>query len=250
MEKRRYFLELAYRGGNYHGWQIQGNAHTVQAELEKAIHTVLGQPVGIMGSGRTDTGVHASFQVAHMDWEGELDGAHFVRSLNGILPKDMSLFRIREVKADAHARFDAKWRSYTYKITLQKNPFLEGLAWQIFHAPDIQKMNEAATLLLEWEDFQCFSKVHTDVNHFNCKIKVATWEQIGPELFFQITANRFLRGMVRAIVGTLLAVGHGKIDRTDFQKILESRERSQAKSAAPAHGLYLCNVVYPEDIYL
>lgn len=250
MEIQRYFIEFAYRGTNYHGWQFQKNAHSVQAEMEKALSLILKQPSYLTGSGRTDTGVHASQQFAHFDTSLNLEEADFVKRINGVLPKDIAVYSLLKVKSDAHARFDARWRSYLYRITLRKDPFEEESAWLMYHLPDIDKMNEAAKLLLEHEDFQCFSKVHTDVNHFNCKIKEAYWEQIDHQLLFHITANRFLRGMVRAIVGTLVQVGLGKLDCNQFQEILDSKNRRQAKSASPAQGLYLCKIVYRQEIFI
>ncbi|RZS96067.1 tRNA pseudouridine(38-40) synthase TruA [Cecembia calidifontis] len=250
MKTNRYFLELGYKGTHYHGWQIQQNAHTVQAELEKAISTILGVPTGIMGSGRTDTGVHASKQFAHFDTIEELIADEFLKKLNGILPKDIAGYSLRKVHEEAHTRFDAIWRSYVYRISLRKDPFEQESAWQLFKKPDIQVMNEAASLLLEHEDFQCFSKVKTDVNTFHCKIKEAYWEQKGQLLLFHITANRFLRGMVRAIVGTLIEVGTFKITVEEFQRILESKNRNEAKAAAPAHGLFLCDITYPDNLFI
>jgi tRNA pseudouridine38-40 synthase len=250
METKRYFLEIAYKGTNYHGWQIQNNAHTIQKEMENAISILLETPTGIMGSGRTDTGVHASQQFLHFDCKDELEQLDFIKRVNGILPKDIAVYNLRKVKNDAHARFDAVWRSYIYRITLRKDPFEQDAAWLLYKSPDITKMNQAAKLLLSHEDFQCFSKVKTDVNTFNCKIKEAFWEQNGPQLLFHITANRFLRGMVRAIVGTLIDVGTDKINIDNFQQILESRDRSKAKAAAPAQGLYLSKIIYPEEIFI
>ncbi|WP_113924988.1 tRNA pseudouridine(38-40) synthase TruA [Cognataquiflexum aquatile] len=250
MEIQRYFIEFAYRGTRYHGWQFQKNAHSVQAEMEKALSVILKQPSYLTGSGRTDTGVHATQQFAHFDTALNLEEADFVQRINGVLPKDIAVYALRKVKNNAHARFDAKWRSYLYKITLRKEPFEEERAWLLYYIPSVDKMNEASKLLLEHEDFQCFSKVHTDVNHFNCKIKEAYWEQNGNQLLFHITANRFLRGMVRTIVGTLVQVGLGRLDSDQFQEILDSKNRSQAKAASPAQGLYLCKVVYPQEIFI
>lgn len=250
METNRYFLELAYKGTNYHGWQIQENAESIQGELENALSTLLRIPISIVGSGRTDTGVHASQQFAHFDTGEKLDEATFLKKLNGILPKDIASYSLKRVKNDAHTRFDAIWRSYVYRISLRKDPFEQESAWTIYKEPKISLMNEAAALLLEEEDFQCFSKVHTDVNNFNCKIKAAYWEQKGSLLLFHITANRFLRGMVRAIVGTLIEVGLEKINAEDFKQILESKNRNSAKASAPAKGLYLCRITYPKDLYL
>lgn len=250
MEIQRYFIEFAYRGTHYHGWQFQKNAHSVQAEMEKALSVILKQPSYLTGSGRTDTGVHATQQFAHFDTALNLEEADFVQRINGVLPKDIAVYALLKVRNDAHARFDAKWRSYLYKITLRKEPFEEERAWLLYYIPSVDKMNEASKLLLEHEDFQCFSKVHTDVNHFNCKIKEAYWEQNGNQLLFHITANRFLRGMVRTIVGTLVQVGLGRLDSDQFQEILDSKNRSQAKAASPAQGLYLCKVVYPQEIFI
>lgn len=250
METYRYFLEIAYKGSNYHGWQIQVNAHTLQEEIEKKLSVLLGRPTTIMGSGRTDTGVHASQQFLHFDSEIELDQSTFLKKINGILPKDIAAYSLRRVKSDAHTRFDAIWRSYVYKISLRKNPFEENSVWFLFKHLDMAKMNEAAGLLLGHEDFQCFSKVHTDVNNFNCTIKTAFWEQKEHQLLFHITANRFLRGMVRAIVGTLVEVGTGKLSLEGFQEILDSKDRKKAKASAPAQGLYLCSIIYPENIFI
>jgi tRNA pseudouridine38-40 synthase len=250
MEKYRYFLELAYKGTRYHGWQIQKNAHSVQTELENAISIILGRPTSIMGSGRTDTGVHAIQQFAHFDTDEELVERDFIKKLNAIVPKDIAAYSLKRVQQDAHTRFNALWRSYVYKISLRKNPFEQEYSWLFFNSVDVEKMNEAAAILLLHEDFQCFSKVRTDVNHFNCKIKEAYWEQIDHQLLFHITANRFLRGMVRAIVGTLVNVGTDNLSIGQFIEILESKDRTKAKSSAPAHGLYLCNIIYPENLFI
>jgi tRNA pseudouridine38-40 synthase len=246
----RYFLELSYHGRAFHGWQIQQNAYTVQECLEKALNTYFREPVFIMGSGRTDTGVHATMQVCHFDLKTQTPGENFLKAINAILPKEIAIHSIRNVKPDAHARFDATRRSYFYRIIFSKNPFLEGLAWQLFRQPDVSKMNEAAKILLQHEDFECFSKVHTEVNHFRCQIYEAFWEQNDGQLLFHITANRFLRGMVRAIVGTLLEIGFGYKEIKDMEQIILSRDRSQAGKAAPAKGLFLSHIVYPSTIYL
>lgn len=244
----RYFLEISYKGTRYHGWQIQPNALTVQEVLNKALSTLLGEPVDTLGSGRTDTGVHASVQVVHFNTEREIKDS-FLLSINALLPKDVSVQWIRAVNDDAHARFDATQRSYIYKIALQKNPFDQELVWFYRGQPDVELMNRAAALLLKHTDFECFSKVHTEVNNFNCTITKAYWEQNGSSLHFHITANRFLRGMVRAIVGTLIEVGKGKCSIEDFEKILLSKDRNKAGMAAPPEGLYLCEVSYPETIF-
>lgn len=247
---KRYFLELSYKGTHYHGWQIQNNAISVQEVLEKSLGTYFQHPVAIMGSGRTDTGVHASMQVCHFDTDTVLDTQRFLRSINGILPRDIAVSGIREVRPDAHARFDAVKRSYIYRVVLQKNPFTEDFAWMNYFQPNLDLMNQAAQILLRHEDFECFSKVHTEVKHFRCKIIHAAWEQKDGELQFHITANRFLRGMVRAIVGTLIDVGLGRKSTDDLEEIIVSKDRKKAGKSAPAKGLFLSKIEYPADIYL
>lgn len=249
-ESKRYFLELSYKGTPFHGWQIQKNAFTVQECLESALSTYLRQPISVMGSGRTDTGVHASMQVCHFDLlEGEL-GKNFLKGINSILPKEIAIHSVRPVQPDAHARFDAIRRSYIYRIIFRKSPFLNELAWLYFHPLDVEQMNLAAQVLLRHEDFECFSKVHTEVNHFRCQIFSAHWEQKDDQLLFHITANRFLRGMVRAIVGTLIEVGLGWRKAEQMDELILSRDREKAGKAAPAKGLFLSEIVYPQDIYL
>lgn len=250
MKKIRYFLELAYKGTKYHGWQIQANAHTVQDEINSALTTILRIPIETMGSGRTDTGVHARQQYLHFDVHENLDKGDLLKRLNAILPKDIAVYDLHEVSLDAHARFDATSRSYEYHISIRKNPFEEELSWHYFNKLDLKAMNEASALLLEVSDFECFSKVKTGVNHFECEIKKACWEQKEQRLIFHITANRFLRGMVRAIVGTLVLVGEHKLDLGDFQTILQRQNRRNAGPSAPACGLYLCHVAYPAGIFI
>lgn len=249
-ETKRYFLELSYKGTPFHGWQIQKNAFTVQECIESALSTYFRKPIYITGSGRTDTGVHASMQVCHFDLTDEVPGENFLKAVNSILPKEISIHILRPVKADAHARFSARKRSYIYQIIFRKNPFLTDLAWQNFTNPDVEKMNEAAKALFRHSDFECFSKVNTEVNHFRCEIISAHWEQKDDRLLFHITANRFLRGMVRAIVGTLLEVGLGFRKVEEMDELILSRDRAKAGKAAPAKGLFLSQIIYPEDIYL
>ena len=250
IESKRYFLELSYKGTPFHGWQIQKNSFTVQECLESALSTYLRQPLTVMGSGRTDTGVHAYMQVCHFDLhEGEL-GENFLKGINSILPREIAVHSVRKVKADANARFDAIQRSYVYRMIFRKSPFWDELAWLYFHSLDTDKMNEAAKALLRHEDFECFSKVHTEVNHFRCQITSAYWEQKDDQLLFHITANRFLRGMVRAIVGTLIEVGLGFRQVEEMDDLILSRNRAKAGKAAPAKGLFLNHIVYPKDIYL
>ncbi len=247
---KRYFLELSYLGTPFHGWQIQENAETVQGTIEAALSTFFRSPHSIQGSGRTDTGVHASMQVAHFDTSESFEKEKLVKGLNGILPKEISIHSIREVKSEAHARFDAEERSYFYRMIFQKSPFLDGMAWYSFRKPNVDLMNKAAATLLSYKDFEAFSKVNTEVNHFRCEIKSAYWEQKDGELLFHITANRFLRGMVRAIVGTLVEIGLEKRAPESLVEIIESKSRARAGKAAPAHGLFLDRVTYPDEIYL
>lgn len=246
----RYFFEIAYNGRNYAGWQSQANATSVQAVVENALSHLVKEEVKIYGSGRTDTGVHCEQQFFHCDLEKPFDADTLVFKLNSFLPRDIVIKDIRPVKPEASARFDALERSYQYRITKVKNPFLEGLAWHSFKPVDIPTMNKAAALLVGEHDFQCFSKVHTDVNHFLCTIKKAHWREHNDLLEFDITANRFLRGMVRSIVGTLLDVGSGKTSIKAFQAIIDSRDRKQAGANVPPHGLYLTRIKYPAGIFL
>jgi tRNA pseudouridine38-40 synthase len=250
IEKKRYFLELGYKGTGYHGWQIQKNALTVQEVVEEAISVLLRNSTFILGSGRTDTGVHARQQFIHFDADEIDDKNTFLKKLNGVLPKDIAAYDLREVHNTAHSRFSAKWRSYEYRISLLKNPFEEDLSWFCYYNLDLNRMNEAANVLMDYTDFESFSRVKTEVNHFECKIKEAYWEQNGQHLIFHITANRFLRGMVRAIVGTLVLVGREKLDLEGFRAIIQSRQRIKAGSSAPAQGLFLTKVVYPESLFI
>lgn len=246
----RYFFEIAYKGTNYSGWQTQHNAITVQEIVEDALSKLTGSKIEIIGSGRTDSGVHCEQQFFHADIEKTIVLKDFQHRLNVLLPKDISIQSIRKVKAEANARFDARSRTYQYRITLSKNPLLDGLALHYFKSASIPTMNKAAALLLGEHDFQSFSKVKTNVNHFLCDITKAEWKQKGDRLEFTITANRFLRGMVRAIVGTLLDVGTGKMTVKDFQNIINSKDRRKAGQNVPPEGLYLVNVKYPTSVFL
>ena len=240
----RYFIELSYRGTHYHGWQIQPDANSVQEELNKAMSTILQEEVSIVGAGRTDAGVHASQMFAHFDSQKELND-HFVYKFNSILPNDIVISSLVKVSDDAHARFDATSRSYEYKIWLGRSPFLLDTTWQIHQQElDVDLMNEAAKVLLEYTDFECFSKVKTDVRTFECTVTNAIWKQESQSLTFYISANRFLRNMVRAIVGTLIEVGQGKKSVDDFRKVIESKKRSEAGLSVPAQGLFLTEVKY------
>ena len=245
----RYFFDIAYNGTAYHGWQVQENAHTVQAELENCLSTLLRKKTQITGSGRTDTGVHARRQIIHLEMEEPANRGKFIQKLNGILPKDISVSGMAMVKPDAHARFDAIERGYEYHIHQTKSPFLENMSYFYAKSLNVGLMNEAARLLPGEKDFESFSKVKTEVNTFICTVKEARWEKQNDSLIFHITANRFLRGMVRALAGTLLEAGRGRLSATEFADIIASKDRQKAGRAVPAHGLYLTKVVYPDSVY-
>lgn len=245
----RYFLEIAYKGTNYHGWQVQKNAHTVQQELNSCLERLFQHSIETVASGRTDTGVHAEQQFVHIDLETELN-PDLLFKINCILPHDIVVKNYFRVKENAHARFDTSSRSYEYRICRVKNPFSIGLAWNLTRDLEISKMKEATKILFQFEDFQSFSKVHTDVEHFLCRIIQAEWIELNDYLIFKIEANRFLRGMVRTIVGTLVDVGKGKITVNDFKEILEKKDRKAAGAIVPAEGLYLTRIKYPEAIFI
>ena len=244
----RYFLELKYDGTNYHGWQVQQNANSVQSEINKAISTLLQTEITITGAGRTDTGVHAKQLYAHFDTtvNFEMDKIHF--KLNKFLPDDISCVSIIKVRDDAHARFDATARTYEYWITSNKNPFLSNKAYHFPHTLNIDLMNKAGKEILKHTDFSCFSKSNTDTFTNDCNITFAHWEVQNDCLVFTITANRFLRNMVRAIVGTMLDIGQQRIKIGDLKRIINSKNRSNAGRSVPAHGLYLIEVKYPKEI--
>lgn len=241
----RYFLKFAYNGKNYFGYQIQPNAISVQETIEKALSLLLKNTISIIGAGRTDSGVHAKEMYAHFDIDEAIDSPALVKKINSFLPKDIVVFDFIKVDNEAHARFDATKRTYEYYIHNFKDAFINETSWFYFHPLDVEKMNEACKILFEFHDFECFSKVHTDVNTFNCKIYEAHWEQKGNQLKFTISADRFLRNMVRAIVGTMINIGTGKITINEFRKIIESKNRNEAGFSVPAHGLYLVKVEYP-----
>jgi len=240
----RYFIKLAYNGTHYHGWQYQPNAASVQENLNKAFSVLLNAPINLMGAGRTDTGVHAKEMYAHFDFDTPFDIPNLVHKLNSFLPKDIVIYAIFPVHDEAHTRFDAKKRTYEYHINTHKDPFSQELSWYFHHKLDVDLMNTAARLLLDHTNFQSFSKVNTDVNTFNCKIMEAHWVQNNDRLIFTISADRFLRNMVRAIVGTLVNVGLHKISPKEFNAIIESKDRNKAGFSVPAHGLYLTEIVY------
>ena len=240
----RYFIKLAYKGTNYHGWQSQPDATSVQETINKALSTLLKTNIDIVGAGRTDTGVHAKQMYAHFDLETEIDSPQLVHKLNSFLPKDIVIFDIIKVTNEAHARFDATKRTYEYHIHTMKDAFENETSYQFQMDLDLDKMNKAGDILFKYNDFECFSKTNTDVRTFNCVIFEAHWKQDGSKIVFTITADRFLRNMVRAIVGTMLNIGTGKISLADFEKIIESKDRSQAGFSVPAHGLYLTKIEY------
>ena len=244
----RYFIELSYDGTPFVGWQRQPEGDSVQSCLEDAFAILFRKPLSIVGAGRTDAGVHAHQLFAHVDLDEHINQDLTFR-LNKLLPKEIAIRNIVAVTQDAHARFDANSRSYCYHITTQKNPFLQKRSYQFTKPLDLDLMNKAAKILLDHEDFKCFSKSKTDVKTYHCDIQHAYWKQNDSELIFFIQANRFLRNMVRAIVGTLIEVGLGKISISDFEGILASRDRSQAGYSVPAHGLYLEKVSYPKHIF-
>lgn len=246
----RYFFEIAYKGTAYHGWQKQSNATSVQEVMEETLGTLFQRKIEITGSGRTDKGVHCEQQFFHADIAETLKIPRLLHQLNAFLGPDMAIASIRPVKETAHARFDALEREYQYRITTRKNPFLNEYAYYFFQALDISAMNKAAEKLRLYEDFEAFSKVKTAVNTFNCKITRAEFVRHNELLIFYVSANRFLRGMVRTITGTLLDVGAGKTTIEQFEQIILEKNRNKAGRSVPAKGLFLTGVTYPSDIFL
>ena len=246
----RYFIELAYNGKNYHGWQYQPNAQTVQEVMEHALSTLLQYKIEIVGAGRTDTGVHASKMVAHFDITKPIEPTEFCSKLNAFLPKDIAVFKIYLVTPRAHARFDAISRTYHYRILQSKDVFNYDFGYYFTKSLDIEALQKACHILMLYNNFQCFSKSHTDVKTYNCAIKQATWVVENSHLVFKITADRFLRNMVRAIVGTMINIGLGKINADALHDIIRSKSRSMAGFSAPAEGLFLVDIVYPESVQL
>lgn len=244
--KQRYFIELAYDGTNYHGWQVQPNAVTVQEVLDHALSTVLRQPTETTGCGRTDTGVHATQFFAHFDVQSSnFNHRVLVNSLNGLLPPDIGMKRVIGVNPEAHARFDATLRSYEYHVHFGKDPFKLNRSRELRDRPDIGLMNQAANIIMEYTDFSCFSKSNTQTFTNNCKISKAEWVENDGGFIFHISADRFLRNMVRAIVGTLIEIGRKQMAPGDIRKVIESKNRSNAGTSVPACGLYLTGVRYP-----
>jgi tRNA pseudouridine38-40 synthase len=246
----RYFFYISYKGTNYHGWQVQPNALTIQEEVDKALKVLYGEPVETIGSGRTDTGVHAKMQVFHVDLPEKYSFKELLHKLNGLLPHDIVVNRIRPVVETAHARFSATERGYEYHMNFKKTPFGKDEAYFLPNNPDPELINQGCELLLGEHDFTSFSRVKTDVNNFRCTIYRAEWNQSTEQAVFHVMANRFLRGMVRAMVGTLLDLGFGKMNLADYKAVLEAKNRSAAGQSVPPQGLYLCHVRYPEEIFI
>lgn len=245
----RYFIDISYFGKNYHGWQTQENAITIQEILDKSLSTILKTEIKSLGSGRTDTGVHAMSQVAHFDFNGNII-ENFLYRINSLLPRDISINSINGVKENVSARFDAISREYIYKIHTKKSPFLNDYSYYYKRDIDIELLNKACDIIKKFKDFQTFSKVKTDVNNYNCNVSYAAIEKENNSYFFKVTSNRFLRGMVRAIMGTLFEINENKIELEFLEDIIIKKERKLAGPSVPAHGLYLNKVLYEEDIYL
>lgn len=246
----RYFIELAYKGTNYHGWQKQLNAPSVQQTLENALSIYLREDVSTIGAGRTDAGVHANYFIAHVDLVSPISSIpRAIYRVNSILPEDIAISGITSVSDDAHARFDALEREYKYYICNHKNPFKREFAWQYHSELNVQNMNKAASYLLNAEDFTTFSKLHSGNKTNICDVTHAHWESIDGGYIFTIRANRFLRNMVRSLVSSLVDVGRGKINTDYFKEILELKDRSLATGTAPAEGLFVNNVVYPQSVF-
>lgn len=244
----RYFIELSYNGRAYHGWQNQPNAISVQEVLEEALSTLLKEKIAIVGAGRTDSGVHAKQMYAHFNTVNKFSIEKLIYKLNSFLPYDIAVQDVFIVNDEAHARFDAISREYKYKISLFKNVFSINNSYYFKQELDVNKMNEAAKILFEYDDFECFSKSNTDVKTYNCKILKAEWIYESNDLVFTIKADRFLRNMVRAIVGTLINAGIGKINVDQLHDIIKSKNRSQAGASVPGHALYLEKIEYPKNI--
>lgn len=242
---QRYFIYFSYDGTNYHGWQIQPHDNSVQAELQRALSTLMRCPMEVVGAGRTDTGVHARLMVAHFDSEQPIDCHQLAYKLNRLLPRDIAVSKIEPVASDMHARFSATSRTYYYYVHTQKNPFLRAYSCELYYDLDFELMNQAAATLLEYDDFGAFCKSHTDVKTTLCKVTEARWIQTGAsEWYFVITANRFLRNMVRAVVGTLIEVGRHRMTVDDFRRVVEGKKRTAAGESMPGHALFLVDVRY------
>lgn len=241
----RYFIHFAYDGTNYHGWQIQPDANSVQEELQKALSVLLRHDVEIVGAGRTDAGVHARQMVAHFEWDGQLDCQQTAYRLGRMLPRDIAIYRMEPVAEDMHARFSAVRRTYHYYLHTERDPFCRQYSCELHYDLDFERMNEAGRILCTYEDFGAFCKSHSDVKTTLCKVSEAHWIQVdSTHWYFRISANRFLRNMVRAVVGTMIDVGRGRITLDDFRKIVEGKQRTQAGESMPAYALFLEEIEY------
>ena len=241
----RYFITLSYDGTDFHGWQIQPNGNSVQEELQKALSTLLRQPVAVVGAGRTDAGVHARKMVAHFDCQEPIDCAQLAYRLNRMVPRSMSVYDVKRVSEELHARFSATRRTYHYYIHTRKDPFLRHYSCEMHFDLDFERMNEAARALMEYSDFGAFCKGHSDVKTTICRVMAAQWHQTSPtEWYFEISADRFLRNMVRAVVGTLVDVGRGRLSIDEFRNVIEGRKRTAAGESMPANALFLEDVEY------
>ena len=242
----RYFVTLSYDGTRYHGWQIQPNGVSVQERLQEALSTLLREPIAVTGAGRTDAGVHARKMVAHFDWKGDaIDGQQLAYKLNRLLPYDIAVSKVEMVSEDMHARFSATSRMYRYYIHTTKDPFQRAYSCEIHYPLDYTKMNDAARILMTYEDFGAFCKSGADVKTTLCQVTKAEWVQTSPTTwYFEIRANRFLRNMVRAVVGTLIEVGRGRLSLDDFKKVIEGKQRSDAGESMPGNALFLEDIVY------
>ena len=247
----RYFADIEFDGTAYSGWQIQPHSPSVQQTLEEALALFLRQKIDVTGAGRTDAGVHAAQMIAHFDLDECQDCEWIKHKLNGILPPDIAVHGVYPVRPDAHARFDAVSRTYKYYVTLDKSAFQRNYSWYLLNEPDFELMNSAAKLLLSTVDFTSFSKLHADTKTNDCHVTEAGWERVSDGRWvFTITADRFLRNMVRAIVGTLMEVGRHRMTVDEFKSVILRKDRCQAGDSAPAQGLFLNKIEYPDDIYL
>ena len=242
-------MDLSYDGTNYHGWQNQPNAISVQSCIEKALRILTKSDISIYGAGRTDAGVHAIKMCAHFDSQKPLNGTKLIHELNSFLAKDISINNIYRVNNNSHARFDAVSREYEYKVSLNKDVFNINKSYYVYHNLDVKLMNDACKILKTHVNFKCFSRSKTDVKTYNCDLTLAKWELSNNQLIFIIKANRFLRNMVRAIVGTMIQIGLKKISLKNFEQIIISQDRTKAGPSAPAHALYLSNIEYPKEIF-
>ena len=244
-KKMRYFIWFSYDGTNYHGWQVQPNGITVQSELERCLSLLLRETITVTGAGRTDAGVHARQMAAHFDTDADFDAQLLTKKLNGLLHHDIAVDRIERVAPDMHARFSATSRMYHYYIHTQKNPFIQQFSQEMHYQLDFERMNEAGRILLEYDDFGAFCKAGSDVKTTICHVTHAQWHQTSPsEWYFEITANRFLRNMVRAVVGTLIEVGRGRMSLDEFRLVIEGKQRTKAGESMPAKALFLEKVAY------